>query len=443
MSGPATAAFSFAPLGALRLALVVAREAHRVHGEYQEVFEDLNARASALQSAQHDAKMARQAHLTATRLQAERLLAQCQRLRNFAQDCGHLDEDLAMGAGPGATALPTSVDAAAWETSVLALQQESQRLYALVEQAVAANKRNEASQSSADEPVALDDVLQIYMAQRALRQELQPAQAAACQQLVSRILGRLDLDHGEAVPRELEELGLAVALAPSMERAEALAVDLRRRVQQQRERRRQSRADVQQAQNLLEAMGDDAPANVRALLEQVICLGLPLLAETLAIAQQAQAGIERLHQQAQDAVAAEVLEQSLRDLGYDVQGVENTLFVDGGTTHFQRQGWDDYFVRLRVNRQDKTLNFNVVRRRGAQESAERKRLDTLAEDRWCAEFPRLQETLSARGIRLQVQRLLGAGELPVQVVDPDSVPYLRRTQEQRFDQISSTNARSA
>ena len=81
-------------------------------------------------------------------------------------------------------------------------------------------------------------------------------------------------------------------------------------------------------------------------------------------------------------------------------------------------------MRLRVAAEERTVNFNVVRARGDEETAERRRLDALAEDRWCAEFPALMRTLAARGLTLDVTRRLRAGELPVQIVDPASVPAL-------------------
>ena len=108
-----------------------------------------------------------------------------------------------------------------------------------------------------------------------------------------------------------------------------------------------------------------------------------------------------------------MLQESLRDLGYEVDDIEATLFVDGGTVHFRRPGWENYFVRLRVDPRERTVNFNVVRARGDEENAERRRLDALAEDRWCAEFPRLMQTLAARGLRTRrdapARRRRGAG----------------------------------
>ena len=63
-----------------------------------------------------------------------------------------------------------------------------------------------------------------------------------------------------------------------------------------------------------------------------------------------------------------------------------------------------------------------MRAKGDEETAERRRLDALAEDRWCAEFPRLMQTLAARGLELDVTRRLDAGEVPVQVVDGAQLP---------------------
>jgi hypothetical protein len=84
---------------------------------------------------------------------------------------------------------------------------------------------------------------------------------------------------------------------------------------------------------------------------------------------------------------------------------------------------------LRIDAQEHTANFNVVRARGDEDNAERRRLDALAEDRWCTEFPRLMQTLAARGLSLDVTRRLGAGELPVQIVDGATLPRVYADEE--------------
>lgn len=121
------------------------------------------------------------------------------------------------------------------------------------------------------------------------------------------------------------------------------------------------------------------------------------------------------------AAQAEVLQQSLLDLGYEVEGFEDTLFVQGGVVHFRRRGWGDYMVRLRVAEAAASLNFNVVRAVNdvqGEVSVE----DHLAEDRWCAEFPALQKALAARGLPIEVTRQLQAGDVPVQRVLRDRLP---------------------
>ncbi|GHU44853.1 hypothetical protein AGMMS50289_14230 [Betaproteobacteria bacterium] len=69
-----------------------------------------------------------------------------------------------------------------------------------------------------------------------------------------------------------------------------------------------------------------------------------------------------------------------------------------------------------------------------------KKQDFIAEERWCAEFPRLLATLAARGLQLDVIRQLEAGELPVQEVDAQRLPdfaaepeYVRKRAPKKFN----------
>lgn len=201
--------------------------------------------------------------------------------------------------------------------------------------------------------------------------------ATARRVLVARVLERLQLDPDQVLPPALEALAQQVVAAPSAERAEALTTELRLQVQRHNEAR-------------------SAAAEQKQLQE----------------------------------AAAIVLEQSLKDLGYAVEEIEETLFVEGGVAHFQKPGWGDYFIRLRIDPQRNAMNFNVVRAGMAGE--DRAREDMRAEERWCAEFPKLFDTLKARGIPITVTRLLQAGEAPVQVVDATSLPA--RTSEERHHQ---------
>lgn len=182
--------------------------------------------------------------------------------------------------------------------------------------------------------------------------------ASASQRLVQRIA------HLGAIPAEIEQLAHELDARPAGERAELLASELRLRVQRH--------------------------------AEQVLKLRV-------------------------QAAQALVLEQSLLDLGYEVEQFDETLFVQGGTVHFRKRGWGDYMVRARVDARAQSLNFNVVRAvddEGAEISIE----DHLAEDRWCAEFPALLRALEAQGVHLEVMRRLEAGEVPVQRVPRASLP---------------------
>lgn len=131
--------------------------------------------------------------------------------------------------------------------------------------------------------------------------------------------------------------------------------------------------------------------------------------------------VETVQTQSVQEASALILQQSLKDLGYQVEEVTSTLFVEGGVVHFRRQGWGDHMVRMRVDPKTGTTNFNVIRAVEVDNN-ERSVLDHLAEDRWCAEFPALLEALDVRGVHLNVTRRLEAGELPVQLVQKDKLP---------------------
>ena len=134
-----------------------------------------------------------------------------------------------------------------------------------------------------------------------------------------------------------------------------------------------------------------------------------------------QAHIAALQQRQVQEATAVIVEQSLKDLGYQVEEVADTLFVEGGVVQFRRQGWGNYMVRMRIDAKAGSANFNVIRAVAAGDN-ERSVLDHIAEDRWCAEFPALLKALEARGVQLNVTRRLEAGELPVQLVEAGKLP---------------------
>ena len=135
--------------------------------------------------------------------------------------------------------------------------------------------------------------------------------------------------------------------------------------------------------------------------------------------------IEETQRRLVEEATATIVQRSLEDLGYQVEEISETLFVEGGVAHFRRRDWGDYMVRMRVDPRGSGANFNVVR---AVDAAAREPsvADHLAEDRWCAEFPALLNALEARGVRLAVTRRLAAGEVPVQQVERGRLPEFAR-----------------
>ena len=167
------------------------------------------------------------------------------------------------------------------------------------------------------------------------------------------------------------------------------------------------------------------PVELQAVAQELDQTAEPMRAELLAtelrrrVQLHAQAALADEVQRAQ----ALVMEQSLMDLGYQVDGIESTLFVEGGVAHFRKSHWGEYMVRMRVADAGRSINFNVVRAVADEAAAEAPTVqDHLAEDRWCAEFPALLKALAARGMQLDVTRRLEAGELPVQRVQRDQLP---------------------
>jgi hypothetical protein len=377
MSGPITAGF-FLVHGVLALSAAALREARAIRGEVDAVQGQRAARDDAIAQGRRARDEARRARSAALRAAAARQEARLARLVCLAQALAASEPALAASvpeALPQAPAGPAGDDDARgdadWNAYLGALDAAVAELEALLASAggrFGERLRAVATAAAGAAAPGIDELLSAYVLQREMQDGLDPRETERLRATAARVLSRLPLAAGEDVPAELEALARAIVLAPSLDRAETLAVELRHAVQQRRE-------SVAAAQ-----ARDDQEA------------------------------------------AALVLEQSLRDLGYEVEDIEATLFADGGTVHFRRAGWESYFVRLRVDAREATVNFNVIRARGDEESSERRRQDALAEDRWCAEFPRLLQTLAARGLRLDVTRRLEAGELPVQVVDRDALP---------------------
>ena len=234
-----------------------------------------------------------------------------------------------------------------------------------------------------------------------------PAQAAYAEQLralCQRLEAALEIALGEAVPMTISGIDLGAIAAPE-QALDAMAPPT-------------SPTAAVQLLARLAALGP-LPAHIEALSREIEASTNVDRGELLAM--ELRLAIQNFEAEAARQASALVLAQTLKDLGYQVEPVSDTLFVEGGIVHFRRAGWDYYQVRLRLDAKTSTANFNVVRAVDAGAN-ERSVLDHLAEDRWCSEFPALLQALAARGLHLDVTRRLEAGELPVQLVDRNKLP---------------------
>lgn len=236
----------------------------------------------------------------------------------------------------------------------------------------------------ADDPRTAGDLLASYANEvRAMRASPR-TETLDRQATAERILGRLASIDAGAVPPALDKLMRAIIEADTDERAELLAMELRAQVQRFNTESERAAA----------AAKEDRKREIVGVM------------------------------------AAEVLS----DLGYEVEPIAETLFVKGGVAHFQRAEWGDYFVRMRVDPANSSINFNMVRTTtdsGPPDPAQRRR-DEEMEAAWCAGLPKILAELAARGINTSKVRALDPGAVPVQIVKPDVIdPVMRAKGDER------------
>lgn len=244
------------------------------------------------------------------------------------------------------------------------------------------------------------------------------------QELASRIIGRLATERGATIPSVMEALIHELVNARDDGRAEALAMELRQRVQKFNEERGAIENERNAASVMLNAimqLGGDAPEQLIRELQMVL-MGQLRLAPDLRL--QAESFISQKH-------ASHVTENVLKELGYEVESEFASLFVDGGVVYFQRPGWEDYHVCLYVNPEKGSMNFNVVREAIPTEStgAEQKKRDTEMEKEWCSDIKALMEKLAEKGVNSRIKREIPVGAHPVDVVSREEIESKKTVQK--------------
>lgn len=125
--------------------------------------------------------------------------------------------------------------------------------------------------------------------------------------------------------------------------------------------------------------------------------------------------------------AAQVLRATLKDLGYETEDIENTLFMAGGIVHFQKNEWGRKYMRIRVSPETSEAHFHMVQ---AGDDPEPTTVD--ADHSYCDQgHAQLLDTLAGRGFDITRIRHIPAGDVPVLRVPEEEVVASGRQGQQR------------
>jgi len=132
--------------------------------------------------------------------------------------------------------------------------------------------------------------------------------------------------------------------------------------------------------------------------------------------------------------AAGILYNAFTNLGYQVEPIANTLMVQGESVYLRHNDWpNDYYVRLLMEQEQATINFNVVRavdsqpgQVGQHKDLQQTQLDLAMENQWCSQLPNIQEHIKSHGITTKYVRKINAGACQVQEVQLNKIPEALR-----------------
>lgn len=415
-------------LGFASLAFSAFMAAGEVYGAYQQAAQLDVAQALKLTQERLRQQAAMTERLVALAQAADRAERRQQRMKALADQFGIVVD-------APAPSRPPCGDHAALQAYIEA--QEKQ--YAAIEAAlmVAANdlqrrgKQGDLASLAGVEAESFDDLMSVFSAQASMVQGLVSTEVVANLDHARQILKRL----GTSIPVDLEALVQELTLTRSAERAESLLTELRFRAQQHEKIVTEQAARRGAAQAALASLPESPLFDP---LRQALALAaagiLPYDDRLQALVVQMREKVDAIEIVMRERAAARVLEQSLKDLGYAVEPVAETLFIEGGMLHFQRSDWGEYFVRMRVDAQNHAANLHVVRVAEADAPA-RPQEDLLADNRWCAEYSMLQKTLAARGLILDTQHQFMGGELAVPRIAPSLVAQVGTSTESAWHPV--------
>jgi hypothetical protein len=236
-------------------------------------------------------------------------------------------------------------------------------------------------------------------------------------------VGRLRDTPLKDLPTALESLIQRAVSSENVARFDMICTELRLQVQKHNERVDARHRSMSLAAEWLNRIASldvrGRHADLREQLADVVAGFRPWDGDLEKLCKAGLTDLEGEAQRTQDAFAAKILESTLKDLGYEVEGISATLFADGGTVLFQGRSWNDHFMRMRVSPDRGSMHFNMVRSADSPASADQ---DLDMEQQWCSGYPELLSTLAARGIETTPLRSLAAGSFAVESVPPEALP---------------------
>lgn len=243
---------------------------------------------------------------------------------------------------------------------------------------------------------------------------------------LDRILGRYALAGWEFSPPKLEHLVLEALSTRSEVRYSALTTEIRHQIQLMKQSEAVIKADAKKAEALLNRLERENPFgadHLKQQLELVRVGAIPMQDSMEVLVGEAMTEAKLARARETQEAASGIVRDALKDLGYEVAVIEDTLFVRGGKVFFRKPGWDDYCVRLTVRPDESKINFNVVRIAGQADRGRNSpgRADIEAENAWCSGYQQLVDTFKARGLETELSRHLPVGSVPVPVVGTDEI----------------------
>ena len=251
----------------------------------------------------------------------------------------------------------------------------------------------------------------------------------------------------EEWPREVLTVIAAIHDRTQPTPANLLLLELRSRIQNFLDMERRRIADRKEAEAMLTELPPTTSREDQPLLDSIAEQLCRIIAGQKQLTDDLRKQVRDIHEAAERAfdrqIAGEVIKDTLEELGYSVGESFSTLFVEGGTVHFQRPAWGNYHVRLRVNHQTDELRVHLVKEQqsGTDPGAENEK-DAEMEGAWCADYSGLMQALEAKGIGTESIHRLPPGAVPVPLMRPESTPsrdqQSRRGRVNRHDQKSQT-----